>query len=276
MSKPSCDACSNLREYNANFIMNGVTDDIAASLANNTGLNACLTDLHTDCEDLNDVNDCLIGHMDDDVDNYEVCDWKSLMHNFFPNLYETLKAMIASICGLWTKVDKISDSLCAYITGEWTQLPASVGTHFCNDSEYWDTTDHDGTHYSPLRASLTKKAVKVCDDMEILYISVVMVNNPGDPGYNNIIKKLDGRLVEYTKDELVPSFFTESQWDKLISAVPNFGGFPSTVLSLQSGSYDVLIEYKTDEQKLILFPWGVTGDGIGGASPTFPIEQYYI
>lgn len=146
MSKPSCDACSNLREYNANFIMNGVTDDIAASLASNTGLNPCLTDLHTDCEDLNDVNDCLIGHMDDDVDNYEVCDWKSLAHNFFPNLYETLKAMIASICGLWTKTQSIEDNLCALITGEWHYVYGDETPY--NTTEYWE----DGQLSEPVLA----------------------------------------------------------------------------------------------------------------------------
>lgn len=115
MSQPSCDACSNLREYNAQFIMNGVSDSVAESLQNNTGFNSCLDELHTDCEDLNDANDCLLGHMDDDVDNFEVCDWKDFMHNLLPNLYEVIKAIIAAVCGLWTKLEKLEELVCALI-----------------------------------------------------------------------------------------------------------------------------------------------------------------
>lgn len=136
MSQPSCDACANLRESNANFIMNGVTETVADSLAANTGFNPCLTDLHTDCEDLNDANDCLIGHMDDDLDNFEICDIKDFLHNLLPNLYEMLKAIIASICGLWTKTEKIEskvENIC-------TAMNSSKKPHYIKASKN-ETTD---------------------------------------------------------------------------------------------------------------------------------------
>lgn len=107
MSTINCDSCANLRESAPEFVQNGVTDKVAASLKNNTGLNPSLTVLHNDCEDLNDVNDCLIGRMADEVEAYDVCEWKEFMKKHLSNLYETLKAIIAAICGLWVKVESI-------------------------------------------------------------------------------------------------------------------------------------------------------------------------
>lgn len=104
MSQPSCDACTNLRDYAPEFVMSGVTENVGNSLKNNTGLNAALTVLHNNCEDLNDVNDCLIGRLGQELESYDVCDWKDLMAKLLPNLYETLKAMIMSECGLWCRI----------------------------------------------------------------------------------------------------------------------------------------------------------------------------
>ena len=106
MSNIDCGACNDLREYAPDFVQNGVTNKICNSLANDTGLNPNLTTLHTDCEDLKDVNDCLVGRMDGEIEAYEVCDWKKYMHKFIPNLYETIKAGICSICGLWKNIHK--------------------------------------------------------------------------------------------------------------------------------------------------------------------------
>lgn len=105
MSELNCEACNELQEYAPDFIDYGVTDEIAASLAANTGLNPNLDVLHEDCEDLNDANDCLIGTLPNTVESYKVCDWQEFMLNFLGNLYNLLKAMIASICGLWKKLE---------------------------------------------------------------------------------------------------------------------------------------------------------------------------
>lgn len=118
MSKINCDACAELREYAPDFVLNGVTDTIATSLKNDTGFNPGLTALHTDCEDLNDANDCLIGRLDGEIEAYDVCDWKEFMHKFLPNLYELLKAIIAAVCGLWKNVHSLrarADLLCSSI-----------------------------------------------------------------------------------------------------------------------------------------------------------------
>ena len=105
MSELNCNACNDLQEYAPDFVDYGVTDEIADSLAANTGLNPNLDVLHEDCEDLNDANDCLIGMMENDVESFRVCDWQDFMKEFIGNLYNMLKAMIASICGLWHKLE---------------------------------------------------------------------------------------------------------------------------------------------------------------------------
>lgn len=99
----NCSACSNLEEYSPDFVVNGVTDTVAASLKNDTGFNP--SSGRNDCQDLNDANDCLIGNMVDEIDAYEVCDWKTYMTDFVYNLWTTLKAVITTICGLWVHVE---------------------------------------------------------------------------------------------------------------------------------------------------------------------------
>lgn len=111
MSKIDCGACTDLRENAPEFVQNGVTDTICASLKNNTGLNPSLSPLHTDCEDLEDANDCLVRRMANDIDAYDVCEWKDFMQKFIPNLGEYLKAVNCSDCGQWTKIENLEDRL---------------------------------------------------------------------------------------------------------------------------------------------------------------------
>lgn len=103
-AKRNCSACSELQEHAADFIVNGVTEAVEESLINNTGFNPN-TD-NNDCVDLNNANDCLVGNMEDEVDAYEVCEWKSFMVDFIHNLWTVLKAMIAAICGVWALAEK--------------------------------------------------------------------------------------------------------------------------------------------------------------------------
>ena len=93
MAKYQCDACEALREKDPNLIINGFSDENCESLANGTGLNG----EGDNFEDLNDLNDCLVGSMEADVKTYESCDWKTFMRRFIPNLWATLKAIICSL-----------------------------------------------------------------------------------------------------------------------------------------------------------------------------------
>lgn len=102
-----CSACEELREKAPNFVQNGVTSTECASLKNDTGFNPNLTTLHTDCEDLDTANDCLVGMMDGEIEKYEACDWQKFMHKFIPNLYYLLKSGICAICGIWTNIHNL-------------------------------------------------------------------------------------------------------------------------------------------------------------------------
>lgn len=107
MANVDCGACNDLRDYAPDFVQNGVTNTICTSLKNNTGLNPSLKTTHTNCDDLDDANDCLVGMMDEQLEAYDVCDWKAFMHKFIPNLHAVIKAEICSMCGEWASIEKL-------------------------------------------------------------------------------------------------------------------------------------------------------------------------
>lgn len=109
MSKPSCDSCNNLMELSPQFIQNGVTDNICASLKNNAGFSNSTT--RTNCDDLHDANDCLIGKHRQKLKMFDSCEWPGFMEQFIPNLYELEKAIICSDCGQWEKLQVLEDRL---------------------------------------------------------------------------------------------------------------------------------------------------------------------
>lgn len=111
MSEINCGACSELREYAPDFATNGVTESVADSLENNTGFNPNLEVLHENCQDLNNANDCLIGMPRRDIEGYDNCDWKEFIKNILGNIYEVNKALIASECGQWDRLE----SMCAIL-----------------------------------------------------------------------------------------------------------------------------------------------------------------
>lgn len=116
MAELNCSACEDIRQTSPEFVVNGLTDDICTSLANDTGLNP--TSGHDDCQDLHNLNDCLVGNQETEVDLYDVCDWKPFMKQFIPNLWTTLKAMICAICGIWTNIHNIWNN----IQNLWTKV----------------------------------------------------------------------------------------------------------------------------------------------------------
>lgn len=109
MSK--CSACEDLRNDAPNFVLNGVTEEVCTSLKNNTGFNPNLSPLNDNCTDLDNANECLVGNMADQIEAYDVCEWKDYMEKFVPNVYTVLDAMICSDCGTWENINAISDKL---------------------------------------------------------------------------------------------------------------------------------------------------------------------
>ena len=109
MAKINCSACEDLRQTDPNLIVNGFGDDECTSLMNDTGLVA--SSGNDDCTDLNNLNDCLVGNMEAEADMYEVCDWKTFMKQFIPNVWTTLKGIICAICGIWKNIHNINEQL---------------------------------------------------------------------------------------------------------------------------------------------------------------------
>lgn len=105
MANLNCAACEDLRQDAPSLIVNGFDDTMCTSLKNNTGLNP--SSGNDDFTDLSNMADCLVGNMAEEVDLYEVCDWKTFMKSFIPNLWTTLKAMICSQAGLWMLINKV-------------------------------------------------------------------------------------------------------------------------------------------------------------------------
>lgn len=103
MAKIDCTACEDLRDSAPDYAVNGVTDTVCNYLKNNTGLSGD----SDNCTDLDIVNDCTIGMMDQVLDAYDVCDWKEFMHKYVPNEHQLNKALICALCGLLEKVDKL-------------------------------------------------------------------------------------------------------------------------------------------------------------------------
>lgn len=136
MSNIDCGSCNDLREFAPHFVQNGITDTECNSLKNDTGLNPSVSPVHTDCDDLNDVNDCLVGRMDGELEAYDVCDWKKFMHKFIPNVYETIKGVICALCGAWTKIhnhDDRLDDLCVKVDNMMSPQTAIYGVTPYND-----------------------------------------------------------------------------------------------------------------------------------------------
>lgn len=101
----NCAACDELKNIDANFIVNGLGDTECTSLANNTGLSP--SSGNDDCTDLELMNDCLVKNMGSEIDSYTVCNWKDYMKLLVKNVWTMFKGIICSICGLWEAVDNV-------------------------------------------------------------------------------------------------------------------------------------------------------------------------
>lgn len=147
--KKSCEACRNLQEYAPEFVLNGVTETVEASLKSNTGFSP--SSGHDDCQDLNDANDCLVGNMEDEVDAYEVCEWKPFMIDFIHNLWTVLKSIISAICGLWVRTERNDCTVKALTNGftmnigetatDGSYVVAGKGVTFLKDDDTSGTAD---------------------------------------------------------------------------------------------------------------------------------------
>lgn len=102
MAIDRCGACNELKENASEFYANGVTTDVCTSLQNNTGLNPA--NGNDDCTDLDTANDCLIGNLEDEVEAYDICDWKGMFKKLARNIYNIFAAVNCILCGIWKKL----------------------------------------------------------------------------------------------------------------------------------------------------------------------------
>ena len=113
MASMNCSACNEIRENAPSVVVNGMGETECNYLKNNTGLSGA----SDDCTDLENLNDCLIGNMEEEIEAYEICDWKTYTKMFVGNVWNVLKAIICSICGLWTRVEKLECEIGSIYSG---------------------------------------------------------------------------------------------------------------------------------------------------------------
>lgn len=201
MANYNCSSCEDLRQTSPDLIVNGFNSTMATSMANNTGLNP--SSGHDDCTDLNNMNDCLVGNQEQEVDAYEVCDWKPFMKQFIPNVWTTLKGIISAICGLWTLAKRI-DCLVDYMMN---------GASFSFGEMSTDTTSYivagKGVSFANVDASGT------ASDVSVTYIAGGMAHISGSVLLYNANFTDKKSVYNYDNDGVDPTKSTSRKGNDL-------------------------------------------------------------
>ena len=200
MADMNCKACEDLLDEVPGLIANGFSNTMCASLKNDTGLKA--SSGNNDCTDLDNLNDCLVGNMETEVEKYDVCDWKKLTKELIGNLWTTNKGIICAVCGLWTNVHNLwtaINSFCLTKTGDKINLTNSQGV-LCSvtDEDTWQANTASQEGY-------VKKG-------ENDGHSVWATNASGSPDWRSSVT-LDGSLTLYDHDGQIG----ETKWWQLDS-----------------------------------------------------------
>lgn len=254
----NCAVCDDLREHAADFVTNGVTDDVAESLKGNNGLN--IKEESTNCDDLNDANDCLIERMAEEVRAYADCDWKDFMQDFIPNLHQLLKAMIASECGLWEN----SGDGCENITTLLGMMSTTPEAHEMTTNEKLVGWDADGFGAFYLNSDI--KSFKGCGNTT--KVENVSSTYNGTGLYLKRQVHTGDILATINRSAIVPKYMTSTYWKNLAQS-----GEPFFQLIAANGC---IITVRTigknqsaDDTQMCIKVFSVNGsyqDGIGGTS----------
>lgn len=132
MSMLQCDSCENLRQESPNLVINGFTENECSNLTKGKGLSGN----GDNCEDLHDMDDCLIGMMDKEIDAYDNCDWKEFMHRFIPNAWTVYKGEICWLCGFDCKLDFIAGNRNVTAKLDESAFVAGTGVSFDRQDDY--------------------------------------------------------------------------------------------------------------------------------------------
>lgn len=103
----NCNSCSELLNEEPNIEKNGLSQENIDNLINNEGLKAG-KDTTNNEHDLNNMNDCLIGNLAEQIESYENCEWKDAVSQLATNIKTVLEAIIAGETGLWEYIDKVA------------------------------------------------------------------------------------------------------------------------------------------------------------------------
>lgn len=128
-----CTACEELRADNPNFVLNGITDKECGSLQEDTGLNPDLQVPHNNCEDLNTINDCLVGNLGEMLETYDICELDQYIRKLMKNLYNLNKALICSDCGEWKNIHSLwsaTEDIKKEIADIWDMLDALANQNY--------------------------------------------------------------------------------------------------------------------------------------------------
>ncbi|UNT39192.1 hypothetical protein [Enterococcus faecalis] len=107
MSK-NCKSCKDLKNRGIDVDCSfEIGDKECASLGDDKGFNG----KKNDCQDMHDLNDCLLGRADSALDIHDDCDWKGYLKKLVSTLYNLQKMTICAICGIWKKIHWIEEQI---------------------------------------------------------------------------------------------------------------------------------------------------------------------
>lgn len=109
VDKDVCASCTTLETSNYDFVQKGLTDDMFNSLKKDKGLKE--SNGWNNCTDLQDMNNCLIGGMVNDIPSFNSCDLDKALIESLNNIMQLLDAIIAGDCGQWEQIWLIWDEI---------------------------------------------------------------------------------------------------------------------------------------------------------------------
>lgn len=118
--KDPCAACEDLKVYAHDFLVHGVTDDVANGFYNNTGF--IKNDKRKNCEDLQNANDCLIFGENEKASMYNQCDWQEAYATITNNAGIMYELLIHSDCGQWDQIEALWKALNGDLDALWKEI----------------------------------------------------------------------------------------------------------------------------------------------------------
>lgn len=285
MSEINCNACSELKENAPNFVQNGVTSTECSSLANDTGLNPNLSPKHNDVEDLHDVNDCLVGRMENDLEKYNACDWQKFMQMFIPNIYETIKAIICTIGGIWVYIHNLLNRV-ANLETRMTNLEGRVDAleAWKTTIDAWKTTINNWkTSIDNWKSGIDTWKTSISNTVSGLETRVTNVENTVD-GFDSRINALENNYTTLSSTVSGHTTTLNNLSNTVSGHTTTLNNLSSTVgghttqindLSNTVSGYSSSISQNTSDISALTTKLNNLIAALGGSSTTVPVMRRY-